>query len=212
MYVPEPYRVDDLAQMHALMRAHSFATLVSAGASGLLATHLPTVLNSEEGVIECHVARANPHWKEFGDGLDTLMIFNGADAYISPGWYPSKLEHGKVVPTWNYATIHAYGRAQAIGDRAWLERHVSALTDQQERDLQAPWATTDAPASYVEAMLHGIVGIRFEITRLEGKWKMSQNRDAADRAGTAQGLRTRGHGDDAEIADLVDQCPKAPSR
>jgi transcriptional regulator len=212
MYVPEPYRVTDDAQMHALMRARPFATLVSAGASGLLATHLPTVLKTDEGVIECHVARANPHWKEFGDELDALMIYNGAEAYISPGWYPSKLQHGKVVPTWNYATVHAYGRAHAISDRAWLERHVSALTDQQERDQHAPWATSDAPASYIEVMLRGIVGIRFDITRLEGKWKMSQNREAADRAGTAQGLRERRHGEDVEVADLVDRFAKTPSR
>src|SRR5262249_3894967 len=125
MYIPENYRAADETQMHALMRARPFATLVSAGASGLMATHLPTVLKADEagggaGAIECHVARPNPHWREFGEGLDALMIYNGAEAYIRPGWYPAKAAHGKVVPTWNYAAVHAYGRAQAISDRAWL--------------------------------------------------------------------------------------------
>src|SRR5712691_8271994 len=212
MYVPEHYRVADRAEMHALMRARPFATLVSAGTSGLVATHLPTVLKAGEGgadTIECHFARANGHWKDFAGGLDALMIFQGAEGYIRPAWYPSKGQHGKVVPTWNYATVHAYGRAQTMDDRAWLERHVSELTDQQEHGQHAPWATSDAPSTYIEKMLRGIVGIRFEIDRLEGKWKMSQNREAADRVGTASGLRARGQGDDAEVADLVERFAQA---
>jgi transcriptional regulator len=190
------------------MRDRPFATLVSAGPSGLLGTHLPTVLKPDDGAlgsIECHLARANAHWKDFADGLDALLIFHGAEAYIRPSWYPSKAKHGKVVPTWNYATLHAYGRAQTIEDRAWLARHVSELTDQQERGEHAPWATSDAPPDFVAAMLKGIVGIRFEIARLEGKWKMSQNRDAADRAGTVSGLRARSEGNDPEVADLVEE-------
>jgi transcriptional regulator len=197
------------------MRDRPFATLVSAGPSGLLGTHLPTVLKPDDGalgLIECHVARANAHWKDFADGLDALLIFHGAEAYIRPSWYPSKAKHGKVVPTWNYATVHAYGRAQTIEDRAWLARHVSELTDQQERGEHAPWATSDAPPDFVAAMLKGIVGIRFEIARLEGKWKMSQNRDAADRAGTVSGLRARSEGNDPEVADLVEESKNTPPR
>jgi len=208
MFVPEQFRVADRAEMHALMRARPFATLVSAGASGLFATHLPTLLKSGAAggdVIECHLARANGHWKDFAGGLDALMIFHGAEGYIRPAWYPSKGQHGKVVPTWNYATVHAYGRAQTVDDPAWLERHVSELTDQQEHGQHAPWGTGDAPRSYIAAMLRGIVGIRFEIARLEGKWKMSQNREAADRAGAASGLRARGQGEDAEVADLIER-------
>lgn len=215
MYLPEQFHVADRAQMHALMRARPFATLVSAGAAGLVATHLPTLLKPDEasaGVIECHVARANAHWKDFAGGLEALMIFQGAEGYVSPAWYPSKAEHGKVVPTWNYATVHAYGHAVTVSDRAWLERHVSELTDQQEHGQDTPWATSDAPGSYIDVMLRGIVGIRFDIARLEGKWKMSQNRDAADRAGAARGLRARGEGDDAEVADLVDQFANRPLR
>ena len=208
MYLAELFHVTDRDKLHALMRDRPFATLVSAGPSGLLGTHLPTVLKPDDGAlgsIECHVARANTHWRDFADGLDALMIFHGAEAYIRPSWYPSKGKHGKVVPTWNYATVHAYGSAQTIDDRVWLARHVSELTDQQERSEQAPWATSDAPPDFIETMLKGIVGIRFEITRLEGKWKMSQNRDAADRTGTVTGLRARGEGGDSEVADLVEE-------
>jgi transcriptional regulator len=205
MYQPDHFRVDDIAEMHALMRARPLATLVSAGELGLYATHLPTVLKPEGpfGAIECHLARANPHWKDLAAGGEALMMFQGPEAYITPSWYPSKAEHGKTVPTWNYAAVHAYGRPAVMQDAAWLRRHVGELTDQQERSEAQPWAVSDAPERYVEAMLRGIVGFRFEITRLEGKWKMSQNREMRDRAGTATGLARRGAGEDAAVAALV---------
>lgn len=208
MYIPEPFSVADIAQLVALMRARPFAALISAGPTGLNATHLPTVLKMESerpATIECHLARANPHWKEFVGGCDALMIYGGPQGYIRSGWYPSKSLTGKAVPTWNYAVAHAHGRAEAIEDRAWLERHVSELSDQQERDQPAPWATSDAPRSYFETMLRGIVGIRFEIARMEGKCKMSQNRSADDRAGVVSGLRVRDAADDFELADLVER-------
>jgi transcriptional regulator len=205
MYQPDHFRVDDIAEMHALMRARPLATLVSAGELGLYATHLPTVLRPEGtfGVIECHLARANPHWKDLAAGGEALMMFQGPDAYITPSWYPSKAEHGKTVPTWNYAVVHAYGRPAVMQDAAWLRRHVGELTDQQERSEAAPWKVTDAPERYVEVMLRGIVGFRFEIARLEGKWKMSQNREMRDRAGSVQGLARRGAGEDTQVAALV---------
>jgi transcriptional regulator len=206
MYLPEHFRIDDESRLHALMRAHPFATLVSGGAGGLTATHLPTVLKVEAGgkaAIECHLARANPHWKELAHGSEALMIFQGPEAYITPNWYPSKGEHGKVVPTWNYAVVHAYGRPQAMADRDWLVAHVAALTDQQERGEARPWALSDAPVPYVEVMLRGIVGFRLEIVRLEGKWKMSQNREARDAGGVVEGLSRRAEGDDCAVADLV---------
>jgi transcriptional regulator len=208
VYIPEPFSVVDIAQLVALMRARPFAALISAGPAGLNATHLPTVLKmagERPAAIECHLARANPQWKEFSDGRDTLMIFGGPQGYIRPGWYPSKSLTGKVVPTWNYAVVHAHGRAEAIEDRAWLERHVSELSEQQEHDQPAPWATSDAPRSYFETMLRGIVGIRFEIARLEGKCKMSQNRSAVDREGVIRGLRARDAADDVELAELVER-------
>jgi transcriptional regulator len=134
--------------------------------------------NGPYGVIECHLARANPHWKDLAEGNEALMIFQGPEGYITANWYPSKTLHGKVVPTWNYAVVHAYGRPEVMKDKDWLHRHVSELTAQQERNEAEPWTLSDAPASYIDAMLRGIVGFRFAITRLEGKWKMSQNRDA----------------------------------
>jgi transcriptional regulator len=205
VYLPDLFRVDDVAQMHALMHARPFAALVSAGALGLYASHLPTVLKHEGpyGLIECHLARANPHCTELGEVGEALMIFQGAEAYVTPNWYPSKAQTGKVVPTWNYAVVHAYGRPEVMNDAEWLRRHVGELTAQQERGESKPWAVTDAPNTFVDAMLRGIVGFRFAIVRLEGKWKMSQNRETEDRAGVVSGLGGRHRGDDLEIADYV---------
>jgi len=191
--------------MHALMRARPFAALVSAGSAGLYASHLPTVLKDDGpyGVIECHLARANPHWSDLAEGNESLMIFQGPEGYITPNWYPSKALHGKAVPTWNFAIVHAYGRPEVIKDKDWLLRHVTELTAQQERNEAEPWAPTDAPDSYIEVMLRGIVGFRFAITRLKGKWKMSQNREIQDRAGVVKGLSARDTGDDLEMAEIV---------
>jgi transcriptional regulator len=205
VYLPDHFRVEDVPQMHALMRARPFAALVSAGPAGLYASHLPTVLKDEGlyGVIECHLARANPHCRDLADGNEALMIFQGPDGYITPNWYPSKADDGKVVPTWNYAVVHATGRPEVVNEKAWLLRHVGELTDQQERTEARPWALSDAPDRYVDVMLRGIVGFRFAITRLEGKWKMSQNRELKDQEGVAQGLKGRATVDDLEMADIV---------
>jgi transcriptional regulator len=205
MFLPDHFRVEDVPEMHALMRARPFAALVSAGPAGLYASHLPTVLKDDGpcGVIECHLARANPHCRDLAEGNEALMIFQGAESYITPNWYPSKAEHGKVVPTWNYAVVHATGRPEVVKDKAWLLRHVGELTAQQEKTEAKPWALSDAPDSYIDVMLRGIVGFRFVITRLEGKWKMSQNREIKDREGVVQGLNTRATGDDLEMADIV---------
>jgi transcriptional regulator len=205
MYQPDHYRVDDLSLMHALMRARPLVALVSGGAEGLYATHLPTVLKDDGpyGVIEFHLARANPHWKYLAECNEALMIFQGPEGYITPNWYPSKAEHEKVVPTWNYAVVHVYGRPEVMQDPDWKRRHVAELTAQQERNEAEPWALTDAPETFIEGMLRGIIGFRLAITRLEGKWKMSQNRDIKDRDGVVGGLRKRGVGDDLEMAELV---------
>lgn len=205
MYLPDHFRVEDLPQMHALMRGRPLAALVSSGAGGLYATHLPTVLKDGGacGLIECHLARGNPHWRELAEGAEALMIFQGPEGYITPNWYATKAATGKVVPTWNYAVVHAYGRPEVMQDKEWLRRHVGELTAQQEQTEARPWALADAPDSYIDAMVRGIVGFRFAITRLEGKWKMSQNREPQDRAGVVQGLNARATGDDAEIAGLV---------
>jgi transcriptional regulator len=193
------------------MRARPLVTLVSAGSAGLYATHLPTVLKDAGpyGLIECHLARANPHWKDLAEGNEALMIFQGPESYITPNWYPSKAEHGKVVPTWNYAVVHAYGRPEVREDKDWLRRHVTELTAQQETSEVKPWEVTDAPESYIEVMLRGIVGFHFAVTRLEGKWKMSQNRVAQDCDGVVKGLSTRGTGDDLEVAKLISRQVKS---
>jgi len=156
----------------------------------------------EYGTIECHLARANPHCEDLSGG-EALMIFAGAEGYITPNWYPSKFAHGKVVPTWNYAVVHAYGRPEVKRDAGWLRRHVGELTAQQERSTAKPWAVSDAPQRYIETMLRGIVGFRFAITRLEGKWKMSENREVPDRHGVVAGLGARGGADDLEMAAYI---------
>ena len=207
MYRPGYFKVEDTAKVHAMMRAQPFAILVTQGSDGLTATHLPTVLKAGShgslGWIECHLARPNPQWKTYTPGLDALMIFQGPEAYIRPGWYPSKAEHGKVVPTWNYAAVHAYGRLETIEDKDWLLAHVSELSDQQEAPYAAPWSTADAPVNFLDTLVRGIVGLKLMIDRLEGKLKMSQNRPEADRAGVVEGLGQRANGEDAVIASLV---------
>ena len=191
--------------MHGLMRARPFAALISGGSAGLYASHLPTVLKDDGpfGRIECHLARANPHWRDLAEGNEVLMIFQGPEGYITPTWYPSKAQHGKVVPTWNFAVVHAYGRPEVTEDKAWLRRHVTELTAQHERNEVKPWAPSDAPETYIEGMLGGIIGFCISIARLEGKWKMSQNREVTDRDGVAKGLGKRGSSDDLEMAGIV---------
>ena len=212
MYTPTQFKIADAGEAHALMRAYPFAILVTHGNDGLVATHLPTVLKvdaaSRLGRIECHLARPNTQWKTFAPEAEALMIFQGPQAYIRPGWYPSKAEHGKVVPTWNYSVVHAYGRLEVKDDPAWLVPHVRELTDQQETPFAAPWSTADAPGNFIEVLARGIVGLKLEIARLEGKEKMSQNRPAADRIGVVQGLKDRGGQQDAETAALVDKSTR----
>jgi transcriptional regulator len=205
MHRPDHFRIEDVQEMHALMRARPFAALVSAGASGLYGTHLPTVLKDEGsyGTIECHLARANPHWKDLAEGGEAMMIFQGPEGYITPNWYATKAQTGKAVPTWNYAIVHAYGRPAIMKEKEWLLRHVTELSEQQERTEAHPWKVSDAPESYIDVMLRGIIGFRFEVTRLEGKWKMSQNREPQDRIGVIDGLKARASGDDLEIAEAV---------
>src|SRR4051794_31500014 len=180
MYVPEMFREDRTDVLQAAVRRIGFATLVT---EGLDANHLPMLLQDGEGghVLRGHVARANPVWKA-GEGA-ALAIFLGPHAYVSPSWYPSKLETGKAVPTWNYIAVHARGPLRWVQDADWLRANVTALSNAHEAPRAEPWAVSDAPASYVEALLRAIVGFELTIESLTGKYKLSQNRDAADRAG-----------------------------
>jgi len=192
MYVPEHFREDRADVLHEAVRCIGFATLIT---QGLEANHLPMLL--ENGVLRGHVARANPVWKA-GDGA-ALAIFLGPHAYVSPNWYPSKAETGKAVPTWNYITVHARGPIRWIQELDWLRAHVGQLSATHEAGRELPWMISDAPASYIDSMLKGIVGFELAIESLEGKWKLSQNRDEADHAGTREGLRRDGREDVARL-------------
>ena len=186
--------------MHDLVRAQPFATLVTIGSNGMTADHLPLILlavGSERGILQGHVARPNPVWSDVDPSVDALAIFHGPHHYVTPSWYPSKAAHGKVVPTWNYAVVHAYGSLRAIEDADWLMAHLKALTARQESGRDTPWEIDDAPTEFIDRMVAGIVGFEIEVSRLEGKQKMSQNRDEADRAGVIRGLGGRRVGNGA---------------
>jgi transcriptional regulator len=186
MYLPKHFAEDDVAKMHALMRAHPLATLISHGPDGLNANHIPLLL--ADGKLQGHVARANPLWKVGNVAGEVLVIFHGHESYISPSGYATKAEHGKVVPTWNYVAVHAYGDLRVIDDPAWIFGQISALTAANEAVLPQPWAVTDAPADYIERMLGAIVGIEIGITRLLGKWKVSQNQPPANQTSLTKAL------------------------
>jgi transcriptional regulator len=200
------FREERIDVMHALIRAHPLATLVTCAGGTLEANHLPLLIDpspAPHGTLRGHVARANPLWRQPHAGGEALAIFQGPQTYVTPSWYPSKRETGRVVPTWNYAVVHAYGPLIVRDDRDWLRDLVSRLTDQQEGGLPQPWGIGDAPAEYIERMLAAIVGIELPIAGLEGKWKVSQNRLDADRAGVIDGLAGRGDPQAQAMADLV---------
>lgn len=204
MYTPAAFRDDDPNTLRQIMREARLATLVTATAEGLIATPLPLFLveEGERGVLYGHVARANSQWK-LKPTAEALAIFSGLDAYVSPSWYASKLEHGKVVPTWNYSAVHAYGQVEFFEDEARLHDIVTRLTDLHETPRAEPWAVTDAPASFIKAQLRGIIGVRLPITRIDGKRKMSQNRPEADRRGVAGGLAASERPSEREVAKLI---------
>jgi transcriptional regulator len=207
MYVPPAFREDDRQVLHALMRAARLSNLVTATADGLTASALPLLLDEaegEQGVLYGHLARANSQWSTPAIG-EALAIFMGPDAYVTPSWYATKAEHGKVVPTWNYSAVHAYGPIEFFDDEQRLLAVVTRLTKLHEAPRTEPWAVTDAPAPYINAQLRGIVGIRLPITRLVGKRKLSQNRSAADRAGVAQGLAQSEHLAERLVGELIPQ-------
>jgi transcriptional regulator len=208
MYQPPHHREDRLEVQHALIRAHPLGTLVTMSASGLVANAIPFILDpsrGEFGTLQAHLARANNQWRDFDAKVDALVIFQGVESYITPSWYPTKQDGGKVVPTWNYAIVQASGPLKIIDDRDWLRTQIGALTAIQEGRRAEPWAVTDAPASYVESQLKGIVGIEIPIARIEGKWKVSQNRPEVDRRGVVEGLREEGDEVSEAMATLVEK-------
>lgn len=202
MYNPPAFREPDVDVQHQFIRARRFGLLVSCSPGGPLATSLPLLLDTSAaslGVLSGHVSKANAHWTSL-DGADVLVVFQGPDAYVRPTWYPSKAEHGKVVPTWNYVMVQVRGAARVIHHQAWLHLHVTQLTQVNEQSQVDPWQVTDAPPSYIAAQIGGIVGLEITIRELEGKWKVSQNRAMADRLGVADGLAGA---DQSAMAELV---------
>jgi transcriptional regulator len=213
MYVPSQHEETDLSILHALIRAHPLGTWVTQGEGELVANHIPFFVDhtrGERGTLVAHVARANPVWKLFSRTVDSVVIFQGAEQYISPSWYPSKQADGKVVPTWNYAVVHAHGVPRTFEDKEWLSRHLNQLVDSQEASRTPPWKVSDAPADYIERMMRAIVGIEIPIARLQGKWKVSQNRTEPDRLGVVAGLLDDAGRDSQEMASLV-QSSLTPS-
>ena len=213
MYLPAHFEESRPEVLHALLRAHPLGLLITQDAAGELAANsIPFVLDPDPaggpGILRAHVARANPLWHAARADVDSLVVFQGPQAYISPAFYPSKAAHGKVVPTWNYVMVQARGRLRPIEDAAWLHAFVTRLTDRFEAPRAAPWAVSDAPADYIATTLGAIVGIELVLTALTGKWKVSQNRSAADRAGVAQGLQDAGIRFEAGSAP----APHAPDR
>jgi transcriptional regulator len=202
MYNPPHFKEDRVPVMHAAIRAVGLATLVTTGPDGLVASHIPLLLDPEPapyGTLHGHLARGNPQGRQEGDS-EALAIFLGPDAYITPSYYATKRETGKVVPTWNYVAIHAYGKLAFFDDAERLLALVTRLTRRHEAGRAAPWKVSDAPADYLRGQLKGIIGFAMPIARLEGKWKMSQNRPAEDRAGVADGLAREG---EAVVAAIV---------
>lgn len=205
MYTLPAFRIENLSEVHTLMRKAPLANLVTATAEGLVATPVPLFLDSEEGPLGTlygHIARANRQWTLATIG-DSLAIFMGPDAYVRPSWYPSKAKHGRVVPTWNYVTAQAVGRVEFFDDRARLLAVVSRLTDAMEQSLPGAWSVADAPADYLDHQLAAIIGLRLPIARLDGKRKMSQNRSAADHDAVAAGLESSDRPGDRAAAALM---------
>jgi transcriptional regulator len=204
VYVPTHFREPSVPVLHEMMRRIRLGTLVTLNAEGLVASHLPMLIDAEPGPfgrLSGHVARANPQWRSLNPEMPALVIFTGPQAYITPSWYASKRLNGKVVPTWNYVAIHAYGALRFIDDPAHALAHVTRLTAEQEATRAEPWKVSDAPAAFIAGMVKGIVGFELAIARLEGKWKMSQNRPEDDRAGVVEGLAREGG--PADVAAIV---------
>jgi transcriptional regulator len=210
MYQPPHFREDRIEVQHGLIRSHPLGLLITAGPGGLQANAIPFLVYSDlaakdfapHGTLRAHMARGNPQWRELAAAGECLVVFQGPQQYITPSWYPTKQEHGKVVPTWNYVTVHAWGAPQVIEDSGWLRRQIEDLTNLNEGVLPKPWKVDDAPEQYLASQMKGIIGIEIPIARIEGKWKVSQNRPEVDRAGVAAGLREGGE-QSAVMAALV---------
>lgn len=214
MYLPPAFREEDLPTLHAQIAQTPLAILLSHGANGFESSHLPLLLSPEEGefgTLKGHFARANPHWQSLAASAEAMVIFPGPQAYVSPSYYPSKAEHGKAVPTWNYIAVHAYGHAEVYDDPQRLRELLAQLTRQHEQGRAQPWSLSDAPADYLDSMLRAIVGFSLPIERLEGKWKLSQNRSQEDRAGVREQLAGSALASEVALAARMAECAKGAS-
>jgi transcriptional regulator len=210
MYIPKANEETRIPVLHELIASAPLASLVTLTSSGLLASHIPMVLDddgSEFGVLRGHISRANPQWKDMIASVDALAIFAGHHHYISPSWYPSKAENGKQVPTWNYVVVHAYGPLKLAEDARWLMTHLERLTDVNEASSPMPWKVSDAPEEFIRSMLNGIIGLELPIRKLEGKWKVSQNRTERDRNGVVEGLNKLNTPESLAMKELVANGP-----
>lgn len=208
MYLPKYHALTDLSSMQSHIDSHPLGAWVCHGGGNLVANHIPFVLDRTQGPsgqLIGHVSRGNPVCHDLHEGVRSVVMFIGPQAYITPAWYPGKSDHGKVVPTWNYVAVHAHGVARAIDDVDWKLNMLNRLTDAQESSRPKPWKVSDAPSEYVQRMLGAIVGIVIDIDRLEGRLKVSQDEDLADRYGTVEGLRLERNAQAHEVADLVCQ-------
>jgi transcriptional regulator len=211
MYVPKQFEELRAEVMHGLIRAHPLATLVTHSSDGLNANHIPLYLSESpapNGSLQGHIARANPLLGEIAEGIDALAIFHGPDSYISPSWYATKTETEKVVPTWNYAVVHAHGVLRVVDDASWLRAQLNALTDHNEASFPKPWAVSDAPSDFIEKNMAAIVGVEMVITKLQGKWKVSQNQPPKNQASVTSGLRSSDTTESEVMADLVEARAK----
>ena len=202
MYSPDAFKEDRTDVLLEAMQYIQFATLVTPNSESIEVTHVPLFAKRENDhiILESHIARANPHWKSTGA---TVAIFQGPQAYVTPSWYPSKQAHGKVVPTWAYIAVHAHGKLEAIEDDVWLRRHLNDLTDANETPRDAPWKVDDAPEPFIGSLSRGIVGLRLKVDRLEGKWKINQNKTDADVEGTRAGLAENAGADGQALAEAL---------
>lgn len=206
MYLPKHFEETDTEQLYRLMRAHPLGTLVTLDAGGLNANHIPFEIDpgaGRFGTLRAHVARNNPVWRDASADLESLAVFQGPQAYISPSLYATKQEGGKVVPTYNFMAVHAYGRLRAVDDPAWLRAHLARMSDSFEAPRPEPWKLSDAPDDFIEKLLAAVVGIEIPIDRLIGKWKLSQNQPLANRVSVEQGLRAAGDAGSLAMADAV---------
>jgi transcriptional regulator len=211
MYIPRHNEEKRVPVMHALMVSQPLGTLVTLGASSLFASHIPMVLEndgSQFGVLKGHISRANTQWRDFVPTVDALAIFAGHQHYITPNWYPGTKEHGKEVPTWNYVVVHAYGPLRVIQDEHWLLTNVTKLTDIHEAGSPVPWKVSDAPQDFIKSQLKGIIGLELPIQRLEGKWKVSQNRTESERKGVIEGLTKLNTPESLAMKALVEELPQ----